>query len=113
MKDQCGANEQSRVNPGVAALWASAFVIMAMIVVQAGRLPMNGNAARAGNVSEIGDLTVLTAESGDNEDILCILDRRSERLFIYGVQNRQSVELLRTYDLGEAFTSARRAAGNP
>jgi hypothetical protein len=101
----------ARVNPGAAALWASAFVIGAMIIVQAGKLPSRGNAARAGNVSEIGDLTILTADSGDNEDILCILDRRSEQLFIYGVKNRRSVELFQTYQLADTFTDARRAAG--
>ncbi|MEC9373492.1 MAG: hypothetical protein VYC34_06595 [Planctomycetota bacterium] len=103
-------SSRRRVDTGAAALWASAFVILALIVSQAGRLP-GVNPAYAGNVSEVGDLTILTADSGDNEDILCILDNRSEKLFIYGVQNRQSVELFQTYNLSQTFTDARRAAG--
>lgn len=90
-----------------AALWASAFVILAMIVVQAGRVSTGPSAAYAGNVSSIGDLTVLTAAGGDNEDVLLVLDRRLERLFIYGVQNRSEVRMYESHELSGLFQSAR------
>ncbi len=105
--------DTERLSGGSVALWASAFVIFALIIVQAGRLD-TGNAAYAGNVTSIGDLTILTAEGGDNDDVLAILDRRDERLFMYGVRNRNQVELFQIYELGGAqgmFAQARQAAG--
>ena len=90
-----------------AALWASAFMILALIVVQAGRISTGPSAAYAGNVSLIGDLTVLTAAGGDNEDVLLVLDRRLERLFIYGIRNRSEVLMYETHELPGLFQSAR------
>ena len=90
-----------------AALWASAFVILAMIVVQAGRVSVGPSAAYAGDVATTGDLTVLTAAGGDNQDVLVVLDRRLERIFLYGIENRTSVRLYENHDLAEMFTSAR------
>ena len=90
-----------------AALWASAFVILAMIVVQAGRVSVGPSAAYAGNVSTTGDLTVLTAAGGDNQDVLVVLDRRLERVFLYGIENRSKVQLFESHNLSDMFTSAR------
>lgn len=98
-----------RVN-GSAVLWASAFVIFALAIVQAGRLgPMS--AADAGDVALIRDLTILTAASGNDEDILLILDTRAQTLYIYGPKNRNSVELFGTHKVGDLFENAARAYG--
>ena len=59
-----------------AALWASAFAIAALIIVQGSRLGV-GNEARADLVASTGALTALTVEAA-NEDILCVIDGRSE-----------------------------------
>ena len=91
------------------ALWASAFVILAMIVVQAGRIPIGPAAVYAGDVSSTGDLTVLTAAGGDNQDVLVVLDRRMERVFVYGVENRSEIRLYESHDLAQMFQSARGA----
>jgi len=91
-----------------AALWASAFVLLAMIVTQAGKI---GPVAMAGNVSTVNDLTVLTASGGDGQDNLIMLDRRSERVFVYGVELQNGVRLLESYDLKEVFQNARNASG--
>ncbi len=99
-----------RLDTGAAALWASALVILAMLITQAGQRWAE-SAAQASDVATIGDLTILTADSGDNEDILAILDRRNETLFVYGVRNRQSVELFDSYDMSRVFMDARVAAG--
>jgi len=96
---------------GSAALWASAFVIAALIIVRLGGAPPAGPEARAGLVADAAGLTVLTAFNGDSEDIILVLDSRNERLNVYTVRNRQSIELEAAYDLVELFTQARAAAG--
>ena len=93
-----------------ALLWTSAFLIMAMILTQAARLGA-GSPALAGNVATSGDLTVLTADAGDAEDILMVLDRRTETLLIYGARDRRSIELHETHDLSRVFSDARGASG--
>ncbi len=99
-----------RLDTPAAILWATALLLLALVMVQADRLadPMR---AEAGNVATIADLTILTADGGDNEEILLIADVRDGMLFVYGTQNRNSVELYQTQDLGELFQGARRAAG--
>ena len=91
-----------------AALWASAFILSAMIVVQAGRLvwPM-GAEARADLVASSGDHTVLTFNSG-NDDALAVLDGRGEQLYAYRILNQNRLELLRAYDVRALFESGRR-----
>lgn len=102
-------NEKPRLDTGAAALWASAFVIGAMIVSQASRLGA-GNPAYAGNVSEVGDLTVLTAAAGDNEDVLAVLDRRDEILYIYGVEQARDLVLYQIHRVDELFQEAKGVA---
>ncbi|MCA9293603.1 MAG: hypothetical protein KDA20_07300, partial [Phycisphaerales bacterium] len=93
------------VDTGAAALWASAFVIMAMIVTQASRLGL-GSAAYA-DVSKAGDLTTLTAAARNNDDILLVLDGRTETLSAYGIMNRSTVRAYPLHDLRDLFTQAR------
>jgi len=93
------------------ALWASAFVILAMIITQAGRLTGGPSSAVAGIESSVGDLTVLTALGQANQDILLVLDRRAERLLIYGVNSRGRLEIHQSYKLPEMFETARVASG--
>lgn len=75
-----------RIAPGVAALWASAFVLLAMILGQASRLSGPGM-AYAGDVSQAGDLIALTADIGNDEDMLFVLNSRMDRLLAYGISN--------------------------
>ncbi len=82
---------RSRTTP-VAALWASAFVIAALAIVQAGRLP--GQAAYAETVSESGDYTVLTARTGKGPDerpheALWVIDNRERVLIVYDLEDAQ------------------------
>jgi len=104
-------SEQSTgLDTSAALLWTSAFLIMALILTQAARLGA-GSPAHAGNVASVGDLTVLTADAGDSEDVLLVLDRRTEALLVYGARDRRSIELHQTYDLSQVFSDARSAAG--
>ncbi len=70
-----------RYNTSTAALWASAFVIMALIIMQAGKLP--GNAAYAEMSSSNEAYTLLTTDAGKGDDaapyeLLYVLDNRDQ-----------------------------------
>jgi hypothetical protein len=90
------------------ALWASAFVIGAMVIVQAGRHA--DNAARADMVTEVGDLVIMTAQ-GQNDELLYMIDNRAEDLLIYEVAQQKSLDLIRKEHLPDLFKSARASAG--
>ncbi len=107
-------NTQSKnpVNAAAAALWASAFVIAAMIIVQAGRLP--GNAAHAGMVADRGSYTLLTGSSGRGKDtnpndVLYVIDSREQMLLVYEIEDPQKkqVVLREGYRLDDQFMRAR------
>jgi hypothetical protein len=111
------------LNPS-AMLWASAFVLAGLIVVQLGRSPapvggagMGGldavvSAAMAapmadGSVSRVGDYTVMTFSTG-NDDVLAILDSRAEEMFLYRVRSMSEFEFLGRDNLPNLFATARR-----
>jgi anti-sigma-K factor RskA len=91
-----------------AGLWASAFVLAAIIVVQAGRL--GPSEARADLVSAAGGVTALTVEAS-NEDVLLVVDTRSDALMAYKVVNQKDLDLYKTYNLPRIFGDARNRAG--
>ena len=97
------------------ALWASAFVLAALVVVQLGRsggpsnraladLPVN---LPADTVSRVGDYTVLTFNAG-SDDILAVLDGRGEELFFYRVKGLTQFEFLGRDKLADLFATAKR-----
>jgi hypothetical protein len=94
---------------GNIALTISALVLLAVLVVVAGRPAP----AAAAEVSQSGDYTALTCDGG-NEDILVVLDGRTEQLFVYKVQNQNSLQLMQREDVSRIFSDARsRLGGNP
>lgn len=95
---------QPRTDLSSGALWASAFVISALILVQASR--DGGTRARAEMVSTTGEYTVMTTSAG-NDEILVVLDNRNEQLFVYRVENQRSIQLHADEDLREIFSTAR------
>jgi hypothetical protein len=86
-------------------LWASALVLAALVVVQAGR--MGGGEARADLVASVGGVTALTVAGAEGEDVLMVIDDRSEELFIYRVGNHDTLEMRRRYSLPRMFADAR------
>ncbi len=90
-----------------APLWASAIVIMGLILVQSSR--MIGSRAQAEMVSSSGGYTVMTVDGGTDE-VLVILDERSEEMFVYRVENQRSVDIKERVSLSKLFTDARAAA---
>ncbi|MEE8154236.1 MAG: hypothetical protein V3T53_04670 [Phycisphaerales bacterium] len=102
-----------KINSSAAVLWASAFVIAAMILVQAGRLP--GQAAHAEMTATRADYTVMTTNSGrggdgDPDELLYVIDNRDQVLLVYEVEDaRRGGVILRVgWSLPFQFASARR-----
>lgn len=84
-------------------------VIAALIVVQAGRF--GGSQAAAGEVDNSGALRIMSAESGNGEDYVAVVNDRTETLSVYGVLNARSIELFDVRPLPELFEQAARASG--
>ena len=121
---------------GFSWMWASAFVLAGLCLLQLSRLagwtnssaadaanlvlaaqPLFGEAAhgRGGMVSSAGGYTVMTA-TVDNEDMLLVLDSRTEQLLVYRMENLQAVQLRDRQSLPGLFMAARarsQGRGNP
>jgi hypothetical protein len=97
----------------VAWLWASAFVLAALLTLQVSRLGDSRPApafipiARADLVSRVADQTMLTFNAG-NDDVLVVLDSRGEQLLTYRVRNQTSLELISVYSIPELFATGQR-----
>lgn len=102
-----------RINTAAAVLWASAFVLGAMIIVQAGRLPINP--AYGAMSSEKDGFTMVTASSGRGQDaapyeLLYVVDSRGEMLLVYEIEDVQqkTIHFRGGADLPTWFRNARR-----
>lgn len=102
---------RARLDPSTAALWASAFVIGAMLTIQAGRLGAP-EAASAGNLAEVGQVRLLTAAAGDGEELLAVLNMTDETISIYGVENQRSFDLYQVANLPDLFEQSKSATGS-
>lgn len=99
-------------------LTVTAAVLSTLVAVQVlGGAPPIGprgndsSSAHAGMVSSAGGHTVMTAD-GNNEDLLLVLDERSEELFVYRTDVNKGVQLFQRMSLPEIFSDARaRAVG--
>ena len=100
------SKQTTRIDTGAAALWASAFVIMAMIITQSSNARI-GNTAHA-DVTSVGSITVTNIKAREDSDVLLVLNDAQERLYIYGLEQGRSLELLQSQDLPDIFNSARR-----
>lgn len=90
-------------------LWGSAVVLGALVLLQAWRT----GEARAEMVAPTpGGLYIsLTAATG-SEEMLLVLDSRSEAVAVYKTVNQNSIELFRRYELPRLFGEAQaRATG--
>ncbi len=90
------------------ALLASAFVLAGLILTLAARLPRNEAMA---SVATIGDLTAVNAQIAEGEDVLCVLDARSEQVLVYRVENRSRVELTQVLKISDAMAEAKGMPG--
>ena len=101
------------VNAAAAVLWASAFVLAALIIVQAGRLP--GSAAYADVAAAGDDYTLLTVDAGRGDraapyQMLYVIDNQDEVLLVYEIPEAQKREIVLRGggSLANLFQNARR-----
>lgn len=104
-------NKQT-INPAAAVLWASAFVLAALVIMQAGRLP--GNTANAEMAVDRGSYTLMTCDSGKGGDtrpdeLLYVIDSREQTLLIYEIEDARKKQILLRDggSLDNLFTRAR------
>lgn len=102
-----------RINPAFATMWATAFILGGMILMQAGRVP--SNSAHAGTANGHDDFSVLTARSGSGDlsspnDLLYVIDGRDEVLLVYEVEDARKggITLRDGGSLEVLFRSSRR-----
>ncbi len=81
---------RTRIDTSATALWASAFVILALVILQAGRLP--SQQAFADQATARGPFTIVTANGGtggdaDPDELLYVLNSRYEVLMVYEVED--------------------------
>lgn len=88
-------------------LMATAALLTAGILLRAGGVG-GEPIATAGMVGDSGTFTAMTARTG-NQEVLYVIDDRSEHLLIYRVQNATDVRLEARQDLRSLFTTARSA----
>lgn len=91
------ASARPSIDTPAAILWASAFLLAALVIVQAGRLP--GNEAHAEMGVQFDGFTLLTTDSGRGEDaapdeLLYVLDSRAEMLYVYEVDDARNGTIL-------------------
>ncbi len=91
-----------------AALTASAFVLGAVLIVQAGRNA--DNQAHAEMTSVTGGYVIMTTQ-GQNGELLYMIDNVNEKLMVYNVIQQRTLELVRSESLPDVFAAMRTAAG--
>jgi hypothetical protein len=111
--------EQTNQSAGRAptGLWVSAFVLFALIMIQAQPMLAQGLTKQAaaaqgsgGMVSQVGPITVLTADAS-SEDVLLVLEGRSEELFVYRT-DRNGIQLQQRVPVSKVFQDAKAMSGH-
>jgi len=83
-------------------LLASAFVVGALLIVQAGRI----EPASAEMVTQSSEYVSLTTNGGTSE-LALVIDKRTEELSVYRVEALSTIELYQRIDLPRVFADAR------
>lgn len=97
----------------VPALWVAAGILLGIAlfrgdesVAQNPVIVGLANRAHAGMVSHSGTFAMMTNESG-NEDLVVVLDQRSESLLVYRGDSQKGIEFQQRLGLARAFEDAR------
>ena len=107
MSDTTNAPRARRLDGPIFAIAAALSVVgLARLLPDEAPAPP---AALAGTVSSVGDSTAITLSSGNNEDVLALLDQRSGAVLVYRSTPRRTLELLQATTINELFEQARSA----
>ncbi|MDX2018373.1 MAG: hypothetical protein SFY95_12145 [Planctomycetota bacterium] len=64
--------------------------------------------------ARVGEHSMLTVAGGNGDDLLLVLDGRTEELFVYRIFNGNSLQYLQKIDVARMFLDARiRSVGTP
>lgn len=90
-------HDAGRLNPSAAVLWASAMIIAALVVMQAGGLPINE--AYASTTMTRGDYTLCTATTGTGNNfapnmVVYVIDNQDQVLMVYDIESPQQNRLI-------------------
>jgi hypothetical protein len=104
----------SSVGRPARGLWASAFILLVLVMIQAQPLLAQGllgggHTASAGMVSQAGSVTVMTADAG-NDDVLLVLEGRGEELFVYRT-SRDGMQIQQRLAVPKLFQDAKAMSG--
>ena len=88
---------RTKINHGAAILWASAFVIAALVILQAGR--MTGSSAYAEMATQDEVYSLLTTNSGqggetDPNELLYVINKREGVMMVYEVEDARRRQIL-------------------
>jgi len=92
-------------------LWASAGLmtgLLALMLAPAGLFAPD--AAQAALVSQSGTYTIMTSD-GTNEDLVLVMDGRSEQLLVFRTERLNELQLLQKLSLPQMFGDARAKSG--
>lgn len=97
-------------------LWLTALVLAVLVMIQAqpllAQLGGSNRTAQAGMVTQSGNFVLLTAEA-NNEDLVVVLDGRSEEIFVYRTE-RNGMQLYQRIPLTKLFQDVRASSmGRP
>jgi hypothetical protein len=98
-------NEQ-QTTIGNATLWASAFIITALVLVMSGRHTPRANAE---GVNSANGFTLLTTLNGQGSEFLYLIDDESSMLIVYSISNPQlnaKMEISAAWYLPSMFNTA-------
>ncbi len=89
---------QSLTRNSAAALWASAIIVAALILVTAGRMPENPAYAGMATTGS-GGFSMVTAPSGFGPsdkpyEVLYVVDNSAQTLYVYAVENATDRRIL-------------------
>lgn len=105
---QSPAHPADRRDRMMLALSASAALLLALALTQIGRL-VGGTPALADLVNQSGEFQMLAVDGGV-DDIVVVLDHRTESLVTYHA-TQNALEFLGRRDIREVFAQGRMAAG--
>ena len=108
-------SKHTQLSPAAAILWASAFLLFALVIIQAGKLPgSSAFAEMADSHGEYSALTTTLGKGGGGGDeppyqILYVLDSREEVVLVYEIEDARSgrIELRGGGSLANLFRRAR------